>query len=164
MINPLKNPERYDKKALKWETKGNLEKAKKNSDKATRLRAQMGTPGIPVTNAAALYAPPVSCTSDTTGPSFLHLPATQSVVCPPLIETHTRPAVIEQTARPEKIVEVQPVVHREIDAPQVRVVEKHMYESVPSTGPALLTKPALIEETVKPTIIEGKSAIINTHA
>jgi len=72
--------------------------------------------------------------------------------------THYTPIVAEQTMRPEKIVEVQPVVHRQVDAPQVHVIEKHM---VPSTGSQVLTNMPIIEETVSPQIIEEIQPIVH---
>ena len=57
--------------------------------------------------------------------------------------------------RQERLVEVQPIIHREVEQPEVRVIEQHIYETVPSTGPSTITKPAIIQETVQPKIIEG---------
>jgi len=84
-----------------------------------------------------------------------------SQVMPAVVETHVHPTIVQQTSRPEKIVEVQPVVHRQIDAPQVHVIEKHMYETVPSTGPNVITKGAIVEETVRPRIIEEIQPVVH---
>jgi len=89
-------------------------------------------------------------------PGCLNDNNTSSVVDTPLVETHTRPAIIEHTSHPEKIVEVQPVV-REIVQPQVHVIEKHLHETVPS----VITKPTIVEETVKPRIIEVVQRVIH---
>jgi len=99
---------------------------------------------------AAPRAAPVSTT-----------PIMHSTTAAPLLESHTRATVVEQTSRPERIVEVQPVIHREIDAPEVHVIEKHLYEKVPSTGPNLVTRQTIVEETVRPKIIEEIQPVVH---
>jgi len=159
--NPLKNPERYDQKALKWQNKGNMQKAQLNREKASRLRAEQGTRGAPLAATTAAY--PAGTTTYPAGTSTF--PAgtahTQTVVAPPVVETHTRPTVVQQTTRPEKIVEVQPVVHREIEQPQIHVVERHSYETVPSTGPSVLNRQPIVQETVRPRVIEEVQPVIH---
>jgi len=80
---------------------------------------------------------------------------------PATIETHTHATVIEQTMRPERIVEVQPIIHREVDAPEVHIIEQHRYEQVRSTGPNTRTNAAIIEETVRPRIIEEIQPVVH---
>jgi len=82
-------------------------------------------------------------------------------VLPAVVETHVLPTVLQQTTRAERIVEVQPVVHREVVTPQVHVIEKHLYETVPSTGPNLITNAPIIEETVRPKIIEEIQPVVH---
>jgi len=163
--NPLKNPERYDQKALKWQNKGNQVKAQKNRDKAARLRAEqaqrnmgMGT-AIPM-GGSSMQMGGSPMQMGTAMP--MNMPAaTATMVSAPTVETHVRPTVIEQTARPERILEVQPVVHRDIDQPQVHIVERHSFESVPSTGPAVINRPAVIQETIHPRVIEEVQPVIH---
>lgn len=88
-------------------------------------------------------------------------PILRSTTAATQVQTHTRPTLVQQTARPEKITEVQPVIHREIDAPSVRVIEKHLYEKVPSAGPTTITKQAIIEETLHPKIIEEVQPVVH---
>jgi hypothetical protein len=66
-----------------------------------------------------------------------------------------RPTLVEQTGRPEKIIEVQPVIHREVDQTEIRHVERHSYETVPSTSPAMINLTPIVQETIHPHIIEG---------
>lgn len=72
-----------------------------------------------------------------------------------------RPTIVEQTVRQEKVVDVQPVVHREVIAPEVHHVEKHSYEKVPTTGPSSITHQAVVEETVKPHIINEVQPVVH---
>lgn len=76
-------------------------------------------------------------------------------------ETHVRPTIVEEVQRAERLVEVQPIIHREVEAPEVHVIEKHIYETVPSTGPSIINKPAIIEETVRPRIIEEVHPVVH---
>jgi len=167
MSNPLqmlKNPERYDQKALKWQNKGNMTKAQKNRDKAARLRAEMATKnsGSPMMgNTMGTMGSNTMGTTNMMGNTMGTMGTTHTVVAPPVVETLTRPTLIQQTTRPEKIVEVQPVVHREIDQPQVHVVERHTYESVPSTAPAVINRTPIVEETVRPRVIEEIQPVIH---
>lgn len=91
----------------------------------------------------------------------MNQPATIHHVLPATVETHMHPAIVQQTNRPEKILEVQPVVHREIDAPQVHVIEKHSYEQVRSTGPGVITNKPIIEETLHPRVIEEIQPVVH---
>jgi len=82
-------------------------------------------------------------------------------ILPAVVETHVHPTIIQQTSRPEKIVEVQPVVHREIDAPSVHIVERHSYEQIPSTNPGVITNQAIVQETVHPRVIEEIQPVVH---
>jgi len=87
--------------------------------------------------------------------------ATYHHVMPATVETHTHATIVEQTARPERIVEVQPVIHREVDVPEVHIIEQHKYEQVRSTGPTTHTNAPIIDETVRPRIIEEIQPVIH---
>lgn len=136
-----------------------MQKAQLNRDKAARLRAEQATArgGVGAPLAGSSYAGTGYTTMGSTAPlgTTMGTAATTHMVAPPIVETHTRPTVIQQTSRPEKIVEVQPVVHREIDQPQVHVVEKHSYEQVRSAGPGVITNQPIVQETIHPRVIEG---------
>jgi len=75
-------------------------------------------------------------------------------VNPPIVETVVRPTVVEEIIRHDKVVEVQPIVHRHIEVPEVHHIEKHVYEKLPPTGPARVIKQPVVEETIQPHITE----------
>jgi len=170
-FNPLKDPERYDQKAIKWQNKGNMQKAQLNRDKAARLRAELATTAANRNNAAMGTMPtyaPLGTNTLGTNTMGTYAPigtntmgTTHTVVAPPVVQNVTLPTVIEQTARPERIVEVQPVVHREIDQPQVHLVERHSYESVASTAPAVINCTPIVEETIRPRVIEEVQPVVH---
>lgn len=161
-----RTPQVYEQKAVTWEQRGNWNKAQKNREKVWRLQnpqygAQYAAPQFYSQNRFlgynVPYTPLMKGAPLATGAPLV---AGQQVL-PAVVETHVLPTVLQQTTRAERIVEVQPVVHREIDAPQVHVIEKHLYETVPSTGPNVITKGAIIEETVKPRIIEEIQPVVH---
>jgi len=82
-------------------------------------------------------------------------------VNPPIIDTVVRPTIVEETVRRDKVTEVQPIIHRHIDAPEVHHVEKHLYEKVAPLGPARIVKQSVIEETVQPHIIEDITTVVH---
>lgn len=88
-------------------------------------------------------------------------PVVRSTTAATQMQSHTNPTMVQQTVRPEKITEVQPVIHRQIDATEVHVIEKHLYEKVPSAGPSMITKQAIIEETLHPKIIEEVQPVLH---
>jgi len=152
-----RTPAMYETRATKWEQRGNFQKAQKNREKVWRLQnpQYMNTAAAPSfysNNKFVGYNVPFNGGAPLSGHTTYNAPT---------VETHVHPTIVQQTSRPEKIVEVQPVVHREIDAPQVRVIEKHLYETVPSTGPGMITKQAIVEETVRPHIIEEVQPVIH---
>jgi len=79
----------------------------------------------------------------------------------PVVETIVMPVIIEETFRPEKIVEVQPVIHREVRAPEIHHIERHIYEKVEAVGPHVVTNKPIIEEVIKPVIIEEVQEVIH---
>jgi len=154
-----RTPERYEQNALKWEQRGNYGKAQKNREKVWRLQnPQYG----PTYAAPAFYDTQnrfLGYNTGLQGQQGLHTAFHH--VMPPTVETHMHPTIVQQTVRPEKITEVQPVIHRDVDAPQVHVIEKHMYEQVRSTGPNVVTNQPIIEETVRPRIIEEIQPVVH---
>lgn len=159
-----RTPDRYEQNALKWEQRGNYGKAQKNREKVWRLQnPQYG----PTYAAPMFYDNQNRFLGYNTGlqQGGMAQQGMQSAsfhqVMPPTVETHMHPTIVQQTARPEKITEVQPIIHRDVDAPQVHVIEKHMYEQVRSTGPNLVTNQPIIEETVRPRIIEEIQPVVH---
>lgn len=159
-----RNAASYDKNAMKWESRGNWTKAQKNREKAWRLQNPQynntAAPAFYQQNRFVGYNTPVASVPLAQA-STVHMQKTSHTMVAPVVETRVHETIVETTARPERIVEVQPVIHREIDAPQVRVIEKHMYETVPSTGPSVITNQAIIQETVRPKIIEEVQPVIH---
>jgi len=80
---------------------------------------------------------------------------------PPIVDTIIRPTIVEETIRREKVIEIQPIVHRRVDVPEVHHIEKHLYEKLPPAGPATITKQAIIEETIQPHITEDIRTVIH---
>jgi len=154
--------ERYENNALRWEQRGNFTKAQKNREKAWRLR----NPQLP----ADYTAPNFYADNKFIGYDYLSTPLTTTAFAPSqtmgmnapasttvrdtTVETHLHLPIIEQTTRPEKILEVQPVIHRDVEKPEVHIVEHHIYESIPSTQPAVVTKEPILQETVHQTVVE----------
>jgi tetratricopeptide (TPR) repeat protein len=223
-FSTYRTPERYEQNALKWEKRGNWQKAQKNREKVWRMQnpqygAQYNAPNfynsqhkflgynIPVgapsqgfqqqpmglqqqpmglqqqpmglqqqpmglqqqpmglqQQPVGLQQQPVGLQQQPVGlqqqPVGLQQ-ATIHHVLPAVVEAHMHAPIVEQTTRPERIVEVQPVIHREIEKPEVHVIEKHTYEQVRSAGPTMITKNAIVEETVRPTIIEEIQPVVH---
>jgi len=89
-------------------------------------------------------------------PSIIH-----EHINPPIVDTIIRPTIVEETIRREKVIEIQPIVHRRVDVPEVHHIEKHVYEKLPPAGPALITKQTIIEETVQPHITEDIRTVVH---
>jgi hypothetical protein len=166
----FRTPQTYEQNALKWEQRGNWQKAQKNREKVWRLQ----NPQFPATYAAPNFYDSNNrflgynigqqqglMQGNTLNKGLVGQPATIHHVLPATVETHMHPTLVQQTTRPEKIVEVQPVVHREIDAPQVHVIERHSYEQVRSTGPSTITAQPIVEETIRPRVIEEIQPVVH---
>jgi len=156
-MNPLKDPVRYDQQAAKWEAKGNMVKAQKNREKAARLRGEI----IQSQNAQALCSGAPLAYGSTAYTTYAAPGSTTIAVAPSSVETHVHPTIVQQTSVPQKIVEVQPVVHREVDQPQVHVIERHSYEKVASTGPSVITAQPIVQETIRPRVIEEVQPVVH---
>lgn len=79
----------------------------------------------------------------------------------PIVDTVVRATIVEETVRRDRVVEIQPIIHRHIDAPEVHHVEKHLYEKVAPLGPARVVKQAVIEETIQPHITEDITTVLH---
>jgi len=76
-------------------------------------------------------------------------------------ETVTQPAIIDERVRVDKVVEVQPVVHREIDQPVIHHVEKHITEApAPNMGGVFRAAP-VVEESVHRHVVEEVQPVIH---
>jgi len=138
-----RTPAIYEQNALKWEQRGNWTKAQKNREKYWRMQNPQwnsyAAPQFYQQNRFLGYNQPYGAQlqkpfngGQQFGTGFAQ--GGQHTVAP-IVEQVVRPTIVEQTMRAEKITEVQPIIHREIDQTQVRVLEKHLYETVPSAGP-----------------------------
>jgi len=79
----------------------------------------------------------------------------------PLVETIVKPVIVQETFRPEKIIEVQPVIHREVQAPEIHHIERHVYEKIEATGSHVVTNKPIVNEVIRPHIIEEVQEIIH---
>jgi len=147
-FSTTRTPQRYEQNALKWEQRGNWNKAQKNREKVWRMQNPQYTGMAPsfYSNNQFMGYNVASSNSSTTAP---------------IIETHVHPTIVQQTTRPERVLEVQPVIHREIEQPQVHIVEKHVFERVPSNTPALVTNAPVVQEVVHPKIIEEIQPVVH---
>jgi len=160
-FSTTRSPQRYEQNALKWEQRGNWNKAQKNREKVWRMQNPQYGATYP---APAFYnnGQFLGYNVPYTGASLNKGPATaSSTIAPAVVETHMHPTIVQQTMRPERILEVQPVVHREIEKPEVHIVEKHMFERVPSAGPGVITNAPLVQETVHPKIVEEIQPVVH---
>jgi len=80
---------------------------------------------------------------------------------PPIIDTIVRPVIVEETVRRDKVIEIQPIIHRVVEAPEVHHIEKHLYEKVLPSGPARIIKQAVVEETIQPRITEDITTVLH---
>jgi len=162
VVRPVRTFQTYETNALKWEQRNNLAKAQKNREKAWRLNNPQ--------YANNTLAPQFYDNGRFLGYTGSHVnviststTSAHSVTAPVVVETHVRPVIVEETTRAEKIIQVQPVIHREVEAPHVKVIEKHIYETVPSAGPHTITNAAIVEETIKPKVIEEIQPVVHRN-
>jgi len=78
----------------------------------------------------------------------------------PVVETIVKPTIIKETFRPQKITEIQPIIQREVTAPEVHHIERHIYEKV-ETGATTITNQPIVQEVIKPVIVEEVQEIIH---
>eukprot|EP00026_Physarum_polycephalum_P017643 Phypoly_transcript_18941.p1 GENE.Phypoly_transcript_18941~~Phypoly_transcript_18941.p1 ORF type:complete len:117 (+),score=12.14 Phypoly_transcript_18941:136-486(+) len=65
--------------------------------------------------------------------------------------------LVQETVRNDKITEVQPVLHREVDKNVVHHIEKHIAEPrAPSMGGVIERNP-IVEQQVHTNVVNGKS-------
>lgn len=113
-------------------------------------------PTISTTSSGAhVISAPVPCTVEG------HISHNTSHVSAATTETIVKPALVDVTTRQERVVEVQPVIHREVDTSEIHHVEKHSYEKVASHLAATHTNQPIVEETVKPHIINEVQPIVH---
>jgi len=79
-------------------------------------------------------------------------------------EIHTtvaKPAIIDEKVRTDRLIEVQPIVHREIEQPRIHHVEKHITErAAPSMGGTVKLAP-IVQESVHTNVIEEVQPVIH---
>lgn len=80
---------------------------------------------------------------------------------PPIVDTIVRDTIIEETVRRDKVVEIQPIIHRRVDVPEIHHVEKHVYERVAPVAPARIIKQPVVEETIQPHITEDITTVLH---
>jgi len=101
----------------------------------------------------------------TTEPSLVHEHSVHEHVHEhvnaPIVETIVKPTIIEETIRRDKVVEIQPIVHRLVEAPEIHHIELNVYEKLPPTGPSRVVKQAVIEETIQPHITEEVRTVVH---
>lgn len=86
---------------------------------------------------------------------FFFFPSLFSCCLKPDIHWINRPAIIDEKVRTDRVVEVQPVIHKEIEQPVVHHVEQHIVEpAAPNVGGVIRNTP-IVEEHVKTKVIEG---------
>eukprot|EP01111_Echinosteliopsis_oligospora_P014369 TRINITY_DN53_c0_g1_i16.p1 TRINITY_DN53_c0_g1~~TRINITY_DN53_c0_g1_i16.p1 ORF type:complete len:676 (-),score=260.98 TRINITY_DN53_c0_g1_i16:52-2079(-) len=75
--------------------------------------------------------------------------------------TIARPAIIDERVRTDKLVEIQPVVHREIEQQRVHHVERHISEApAPSMGGVVKMAP-VVQQTIRTNVIEEVQPVIH---
>jgi len=79
----------------------------------------------------------------------------------PIVETIVKPTIVEETIRHDKVVEIQPIVHRHVEAPEIHHIEQHVYEKLPPVGPSRIVKQPVIEETIQPHITEEVRTVVH---
>jgi hypothetical protein len=80
---------------------------------------------------------------------------------PPIVDTIVRDTIVEETVRRDKVVEIQPIIHRRVDVPEVHHVEKHVYEKVAPVAPSRIVKQPVVEETIQPHITEDITTVLH---
>ncbi len=63
--------------------------------------------------------------------------------------------VVQETVRTDRVVEVQPVVHREIEQPIVHHVEEHIVERAPPSMAGVVQRPPIVEEHTHTRVVNG---------
>jgi len=76
-------------------------------------------------------------------------------------ETIEKPAIVEEKVRVDRVVEVQPVIHREVDQPIIHHVEKHIVEApAPNMGGVFRAAP-VVEEHVNRHVVDEVHPVIH---
>lgn len=69
---------------------------------------------------------------------------------------YCRAPIVQETVRQDRVVEVQPVLHREVDKNIVHHIEKHSFESAPSQGGVIERQP-IVEQQMHTSVVNGMS-------
>jgi len=76
-------------------------------------------------------------------------------------ETIVKPAIVQETIRTDRIVEVQPVIHREVDQTTVHHIEKHITEAPAANRGGVVQMAPIVQETVRPHVIDEVTPVIH---
>ena len=76
-------------------------------------------------------------------------------------ETIVKPAIVEEKVRIDSVVEVQPIIHREVDQPIVHHIEQHVVEPVAPFVGGTVKKEPIIEEHVNTRIVNEIQPIVH---
>jgi hypothetical protein len=83
----------------------------------------------------------------------------QTIVDQPAV-THSLAPIVQETVRQDRVVEVQPVVHREVDKNIVHHIEKHIVETAPSQS-GIIERQPIIEQQLHTNVINEIQPIIH---
>jgi len=183
-----KKAERFELKAAEWEKRGNMAKAQKNREKANRyrMRSQPGyvkpvRPQNYYVERATLFdqkaqryqqwgmAPQAQryqmrsqrlrTKHNLTGMTGM---TSQTTVNQPIVHqtTHVVAPIVQETVRNDRIVEVQPVVHREVDKNVVHHIEKHYSEVAPSQA-GMVERAPIVQQEIHTNVVNEIQPIIH---
>lgn len=87
---------------------------------------------------------------------------TQQTTAVPVVErTAVNAPIIQETVRQDKIIEVQPVVHREVDKNVVHHIEKHIQEAPAPNMGGVVEKQAIVQQNIHTNVINEVQPIIH---
>jgi hypothetical protein len=74
--------------------------------------------------------------------------------------THVAAPIVQETVRNDRVVEVQPVVHREVDQNVVHHIEKHYHEAAPSMA-GVVERQAVVQQQVHTNVVNEIQPVIH---
>eukprot|EP01111_Echinosteliopsis_oligospora_P014371 TRINITY_DN53_c0_g1_i19.p1 TRINITY_DN53_c0_g1~~TRINITY_DN53_c0_g1_i19.p1 ORF type:complete len:200 (-),score=40.22 TRINITY_DN53_c0_g1_i19:220-819(-) len=72
-----------------------------------------------------------------------------------------KPALVDERVRTDRLVEVQPIVHREIEQPRVHHVERHITEAPAPSMAGVVKMAPVVQQTVRTNVIEEVQPVIH---
>jgi len=76
-------------------------------------------------------------------------------------QTTTLQPIVQETIRQDRVVEVQPIIHREVEVPMVNHIERHITEPAPMSRAASIQHGAIIEERVHNRVVNEIQPVIH---